>query len=391
MKRKIVFCMCAVMAVSLLAAGCGSKEKGAGASAGAESSSDSADQETDETIYTAEDVLAPLSYDVEDYVVLNDYENMTVSLDGEYTVTDADVEEQLEAMAAMYPNILVDSDKKTVESGDIVNIDYVGYLNGEAFDGGSAEDSDLEIGSGSMVDGFEDALIGAETGKTTTIEVTFPEDYGVDSLNGQTVQFEVTVNAIKEKQQITYGEVSDQWVKDNFYSSMGVTTLDEFREYLKSYLESTNESSQDSDVEDKILEKLLAECEITIPDGYLEERIASYKEAVYALVEESGQNFEERMGVTEEEFETSLPLNMENRVKKDLLLEALVKDMGITFTQSEYNDYVSTYMSTYNYDSAQKLYDAFEGASELSGEDYVKLGYAEHQMWVKLKNSVEVQ
>lgn len=388
MKRKVVSGLCAVMVLSIAVAGCGSKDEGTGESTAVESSEDSAEEEM---IYTADDVLAPLSYQVEDYVVLNDYENMTVSLDEEYTVTDEDIEEQLEAMVVMYPNILVNSSKQTVEDGDIVNIDYVGYLNGEAFDGGSAKDCDLEIGSDSLVDGFEDSLIGAGVGKTTTIDVTFPEDYGVDSLNGQTVQFEVTINVIKEKQQITYEEVSDQWVKDNFYSSMGVTTLDEFREYLKSYLESMNETSQDSDVENKILEKLLEECEITIPDGYLEKRIESYKEAVYALVEESGKSFEERMGMTEEEFETSLPLNMENRVKKDLLLEALVKDMDISFTQSEFDDYVNTYMTTYNYDSAQKLYDAFEGASELSGEDHVKLGYAEHQAWTKLKNSVEIQ
>ena len=88
------------------------------------------------------------------------------------------------------------------QDGDIVNIDYKGTKDGEAFDGGTAEGQDLTLGSGSMIDGFEDGLVGAKKGETKTLDLTFPENYREESLAGQAVVFEVTVNAVKEKQEV---------------------------------------------------------------------------------------------------------------------------------------------------------------------------------------------
>lgn len=389
-KRVLAVCLAAVTMVSLGACTSEETQEVSSASEEVSDSSSEEEEEEEEDEYTAEYVLSALSYDVEDYVVLNDYWNMDIDAGEGYTASDEEIEEQLEAFAAMYNTILVESSKTTVEDGDVVNIDYTGYLDGEEFDGGSAEDYNLEIGSDTFVDGFEDALIGFTVGETATITVTFPEDYGVDSLNGQDVEFSVTVNAILEEQEITYEEISDQWVEDNFYSSMGITTLDEFREYLSDYLEMLYESDTESDIEDQILEILLEECEITIPDGYLELRIESYTEAVYAIVEASGESFEDCMGVTEEEFEESLPENMESRVRKDLLLEALVKDMDISFSETDYLFYVDAYLNNYGYETEDELYEAAEGASELSGKEYIMLGYAEYLAWNKLVYSYEL-
>ena len=389
-KRVLAVCLAAVTMVSLGACTSEETQEVSSASEEVSDSSSEEEEEEEEDEYTAEYVLSVLSYDVEDYVVLNDYWNMDIDAGEGYTASDEEIEEQLEAFAAMYNTILVESSKTTVEDGDVVNIDYTGYLDGEEFDGGSAEDYDLEIGSDTFVDGFEDALIGFTVGETATITVTFPEDYGVDSLNGQDVEFSVTVNAILEEQEITYEEISDQWVEDNFYSSMGITTLDEFREYLSDYLEMLYESDTESDIEDQILEILLEECEITIPDGYLELRIESYTEAVYAIVEASGESFEDCMAVTEEEFAESLPENMESRVRKDLLLEALVKDMDISFSETDYLFYVDAYLSNYGYETEDELYEAAEGASELSGQEYIMLGYAEYLAWNKLVYSYEL-
>ena len=113
-------------------------------------------------------------------------------------VTDDEVDQKIQTNLNQNPNE-IEVDRAAAE-GDIVNIDYKGTKDGEAFDGGTAEGQDLTLGSGSMIDGFEDGLIGTKKGETKTLDLTFPEDYREESLAGQAVQFEVTVNSVKEKQ-----------------------------------------------------------------------------------------------------------------------------------------------------------------------------------------------
>lgn len=147
----------------------------------------------------AKELLKATDYKVEKYVKLNDYMNMTVELSKDYTVSDADIQSYIEYLMSMYPSYEV-SDKKTVESGDVVNIDYVGKIDGEEFSGGSATGQHLEIGSGSFIDGFEDGLIGKNVGETVELNLTFPEDYTNNTdLAGKAVVFTVTINSIDTK------------------------------------------------------------------------------------------------------------------------------------------------------------------------------------------------
>ena len=392
--KKSTYLITAMLAAALVMTACGSSTStdtadDTEAVVTEETAGETEAEETEEDIIiTAEDVLAPLSYDVTEYVTLCDYMNMDIYVGSDYAVTDEDVEEMVEAFASMYDSYYVVSDKTTVEDGDRVNIDYVGYLDGEAFDGGTAEDQDLVIGSGTYIDGFESSLIGAGLGETE-ITVTFPEDYGVDSLNGQEATFAVTINSISEPVEITYDTINDDWANDNF-SDEEVTTVDELRDYIREYLESSNESSLDSEIQSQAIEKILEESEITIPDGYLDLRIEDYKEAVYATVEASGESFEDCMGCTEEEFLEQLPDSMETRVKKDMIFEAIVADMDYSFTQSDFDDYVMSYMYYYSFDSDEALFEQMSMMSELDGEDYMKLGYAEHMTWTQVQNSVNV-
>lgn len=113
----------------------------------------------------------------------------------------------------------------TVNDGDIVNIDYKGFLNGKAFDGGTGEDYDLKIGSKTFIDGFEEALIGCEIGSTVDIKVTFPKDYGVEELNGQETTFTVTLNAL----------IQTDSVNTNNVKTIGYNSLEEYIKEKKEY------------------------------------------------------------------------------------------------------------------------------------------------------------
>ena len=188
MKRKITALIIAVCAVSLIG-GCGGKgtsDKGQNTAEGTEDS----DGETSAT-----------SYNVDECVKLAEYKGLEVTL-GAYEVKEEDVKSNIESTLASYPNY-IDTDKTTVEEGDIANIDYEGLKDGVAFEGGTAQGANLEIGSNSFIDGFEDGLIGKKVGEDVELNLTFPEDYQNTELAGQAVVFKVKINKIVKEEFMT--------------------------------------------------------------------------------------------------------------------------------------------------------------------------------------------
>ena len=167
MKKKLVMILMAVMVASATLGGCGQK--------GAETGTSVSAEEEDVQI-SYKELMKATDYKVQKYVKLNDYMNMTVELSQDYSITDEQIQEYIEYLLSMYPEYET-TDKTTVENGDIVNIDYVGKVDGEEFNGGSATGQHLEIGSGSFIDGFEDGLIGKNVGDTVDLNLTFPDSY----------------------------------------------------------------------------------------------------------------------------------------------------------------------------------------------------------------------
>ena len=161
----------------------------------------------DETETEAEIIPRP-EYNVSDYLKIDDdeYLNMTVQVASAQQVTDEEIDSEIADSFYYledYDDLVVKKEEGTVENGDNVNIDYVGKKDGEAFEGGTAEGQDLVIGSGSFIDGFEEGLIGKEIGSTVDLNLTFPEDYGVEELNGADVVFTVTINYVSQMPEIT--------------------------------------------------------------------------------------------------------------------------------------------------------------------------------------------
>ncbi len=374
MKKKLVMVLMAVMVATAALGGCGQKGAGTGTSASAE--------EEQDVEYSAKELLKATDYKVEKYVKLNDYMNMTVELSQDYSVTDEAIQSYIEYLMSQYPSYEV-SDKKTVEDGDVVNIDYVGKVDGEEFSGGSATGQHLTIGSGSFIDGFEDGLIGVNVGDTVDLNLKFPDNYTNNTdLAGKDVVFTVTVNSIDTEKEMTYDDLTDEYVSENFASS-GITTVDGLKSAVSSTLEQSSYSNKMSEIQSGVLSKLLEECEVTLPDGLLDQRISEYKARVNKAVEESGQSFEDYMGMTEDDFNDQVSDYIEESLKQELILEAIVKDQNISISEKNFETFVDSYVSQYGIADRDTFYE------EYGGEDYVRLSYAENQALSKVMDSVK--
>lgn len=372
MKKKLVMILMAVMVASATLGGCGQKGAETGTSVSAEK---------EDVQISYKELLKATDYKVQKYVKLNDYMNMTVELSQDYSITDDQIQEYIEYLMSMYPEYET-TDKTTVESGDIVNIDYVGKVDGEEFSGGSATGQHLEIGSGSFIDGFEDGLIGKNVGDTVDLNLTFPDSYTNTDLAGKDVVFTVTINGIETKKDLGYEDLTDEYVSENF-GTQGITTVDELKSQVSSGLEQQVYSTKMQEVQTEVLAKLLDECEVTIPDGLLDQRIAEYKDRINKIVEDSGKSFEDYTGKTEDEFYENIDTTMEESIKQELILEAIVRDMKLSISEKSFESFVDQYVSSYNFDSRDAFYE------EYGGEDYIKLSYAENQALSKIMDSVK--
>ena len=221
MKKMTAVLLAAVMAFSLAACG-GEDTDGTTAAETEESSS------TDETEAAAEEPEYFSAFNLDnlsDYVQLGEYKGIEVTAQ-DTTVTDEDVETELQSQVENATPIYEEITEGTVADGDVVNIDYEGTLDGVAFDGGTDTDFNLTIGSGQFIDGFEDGLIGKNIGDTVELNLTFPEDYTTNSdLAGQDVVFTVTINYVQ-------GEEIPQELNDEFVQRVTdgtYTTVDEYR------------------------------------------------------------------------------------------------------------------------------------------------------------------
>ena len=242
----------ACLGVALLLCACGkgsanSTDTAAGSET--ESAAQSASESASETETETEDTNAyAYDYDVESLVKLGDYKGLTYT-ETDTSVSDEEVESQINSTLTAHatPEQIKD---RAVEDGDTVNIDYEGKIDGETFEGGTASGASLTIGSDSFIDGFEDGLIGAKKGETKTLNLTFPEDYKEESLAGQAVVFEVTVNAVKEKQDAVLDDAFVQRTSD-------YQTVDEYKEGIRADLLAQKQKTAEQEMEQDVLQDII--------------------------------------------------------------------------------------------------------------------------------------
>lgn len=358
--------VCAAAGMTLLG-GC-SKDNGAAGSSTAEAEG--------ETI-KAKTLLKATDYDVKDYVTLmDDYMNLSVELDSDYAVTEEAVNDYIQNSVLPYYPVYTKGDKTTVESGDVVNIDYTGTLNGEAFDGGSDTGYNLEIGSGQFIDGFEDGLIGANVGESRDLNLTFPEDYPSADMAGQAVVFHVTVNGIMNAADATLDTVDDAYVAQNF-STYGLSTVDDMNAYFTDMLSSQYENERLMDLQTKVMEQLEAGCEVELPEGLLDARKDQVIQQTEASAQQAGSSYEDYIASyygysTAEEFEAYVEETLQEQLVQELILEAIVEDQDVSINTADFDDFVAQYVSYYGFEDEEAFFENY------GGEDFVKLSFAEN-------------
>ena len=363
------------MGAATLLGGCGSRT----------SELSSITSATNETIGTRQ-ILSILDYDPSDQVKLpKDYMSMKIKLEDSYLVTDDQIREYAENML-MYSPSYEATDKTTVEDGDIVNLDYSGSIDGEAFDGGTAEDQYLTIGSGSFIEGFEEQLVGKEVGTEFDINVTFPEDYASDEVAGKDAVFHINLKNISQEKTITYDELTDDYVAENF-TKYGVSTVDEFKNMISQQLQSENQSQQQQDIQTAVIDNLVADSEVTVPDGLVDKQIEQAKSGMQQQAEMYDMEVEEFMttyyGMSLDEYIEQVRPDIEDSVVERLILQAIIKDQKIEVETADYNSFISNYSNYYGMER-DEIIEIFGGQREMI------LSYAENKALEAVMSAADV-
>lgn len=300
-----------------------------------ETESDNTEDTSEDTPTTAE-LMAGI--DVEKCVTLGDYKGVTVEKTIQ-SVTDEDVQNEIDNALANYP---VEVDQAAKE-GDTVNIDYVGKIDGEEFDGGSDQGADLKLGSGKFIDGFEDGLIGARKGETRTLNLTFPEDYTQD-LAGKAVEFTVTVNAVKEP----LSEPTDQWVADNIE---GYDNIADYKAGIRSEQEESNEQTAENQVRYAAWTQVIDNCTINeYPETLVEVGKKLYEQQVETYAKYAGMELDayiESSGLTQEEYQSNMEEYGKNVAAQALVCQAICDKEGLAIGDDDYQKALQDMLTEY--------------------------------------------
>lgn len=396
MKRKVIALMLC-MTTLLTVAGCGDKKGSTDATEEVLT-----DTESTETGYYTGKRSGEFDIDVNDYVKLCDYSNIDVTITGDYDVDDSDVSNYMDQMFAYYgPFYEADDSKTTVSDGDIVNVDYVGKLDGEAFDGGTASDQNIDVsnncaagGKTSYIDGFTDGLMGAKVGDTVDCNVTFPEDYQEESLAGKEVVFTFTVNSIQKE--ITQDEMTDDFVKENFK----VDSLDAMKEEVISYLQNAADYNRSQDTYDAIQNWLVDHCEVEVPQDYLEARVGEYQANFVAQNCSDGTSLEDYLntnyGYTVDQAVEKWTDYMTKNIKLEFILEAIAQKEKIEIDEDEYASYIqklisnSSSTSSKTFEDEDALYEFYGSGHKDEGEAYLRKIYLANLALDQLKENANV-
>lgn len=293
-------------------------------------------------IYTAKVVVKP-------EVKLGDYKGIEVKK-VEYPVTDEDVEEQLNVMREKNARIINKEDGK-VEDGDIAVIDFEGFVDGVAFEGGKGENYELTIGSGSFIPGFEDQVKGASINETVDVNVTFPEDYREESLKGKPALFKVKINEIKYKE---LPELDDEFAKD----VSEFATLDELKDDLKKKQAETNALREKKDFEDEAVKAVVNNATIDLPHVMIDREIDyMIKDLDYRLRYQGLEleQYVQLMGITVDALKEDFHEVAEAKVRTNLVLEAIAKAENIFATDEEVDAKAEEIAKQYGAKDAEKL------------------------------------
>ncbi len=303
-------------------------------------------------IFTAEVALKP-------EVTLGIYKGVEVEK-SDASVTDEEIDAAIERERENNART-VSVDDRAVQDGDMTVLDFEGFVNGVAFEGGKGENYPLTIGSNTFIPGFEEQLIGAEIDKEVEVNVTFPEDYQAAELAGEPAVFKCTIKEIKEKQ---LPELDDEFAGE----VSEFETLAEYREDVKKNLEEKKAEEAKNEKEDKVVDAIIADAKMDIPEAMLETQQRQMADDFAQRIRMQGISIDQYFqftGLTREAFLEQLKPQAEKRIQSRLVLEAVAKAENIVATDEEYDEEIKKMADAYQMDLAEinDMIGAFEQKS----------------------------
>ncbi|MDI9477274.1 MAG: trigger factor [Bacillota bacterium] len=289
------------------------------------------DQPEIEDFYIAENEPATFTaiVQVKPEVELGQYTDLGIEKD-QVNLSDDEIEEVLKRQQEQHA-YLETVDRDTVEEGDFAIIDFTGFLDGEEFPGGSAEEYTLEIGSGYFIPGFEDQLVGQKVGEEVEVKVTFPEDYQAENLAGKDAVFKVNIKELKVKK---VPELNDDFARE----AGEFESLDELKEDIKEKLLKQKEDQVQREYEEKILEKISDNATVDVPEVLVNNELDMMLQNMNYSLSQQGVNIEQYfafMGIDPEDWRKDNWEMAEKRAKINLVLEAVAKKEGIEVSDEE--------------------------------------------------------
>ncbi|MDQ0414153.1 trigger factor [Mesobacillus stamsii] len=311
-----------------------------------------------EQIEKGKTLIIKATVTVKPEVKLGEYKGLEVEA-FDTNVTDEEVENELKAMQEKQAELVV-KEEGTAENGDNVVIDFEGFVDGEAFEGGKAENYALELGSDSFIPGFEEQLIGTATGEEKDVEVTFPEEYHAAELAGKPATFKVKVHEIKGKE---LPALDDEFAKD---AEEEVETLAELKTKIKDRLAHDKAHQKEHFERDTVVEKAAANAEIEVPEAMIDSEIDRMVDEFEQRLQTQGMNMElyyQFTGQDENALREQMKEEAATRIRVNLTLEAIAKAENIEVTDEEVAAELEKMSEMYNM-TADQIQAALGGSLE---------------------------
>ena len=276
-------------------------------------------------------------------VELGEYKNLGLEKES-VEVTDTDVEERLDSLLSRQAEWQIKEGES--KKGDIVVIDFKGFIGDEAFEGGEAKGYELELGSGSFIPGFEEQLEGKVAPVDTEVNVTFPENYQVADLAGKEARFEVTVHDVKEK---VLPELTDEFVKE--FSKEAASTVAEYKEKLKEEIKLEKENLAEKSYSDKVISTAVENAKVSVPEKLVEQEVNSMFEQFTGNLSRQGLSFdlyEQFTGKGEADLKAEMKSDAENKIKTSFVLGEIAEVEKVEVTEADIDAEVKELATMYN-------------------------------------------
>ena len=318
----------------------------------------------------ADGVVLKVKVAVKPEVELGEYAGLTVTKEAK-NVNEADVDAEVKRMQDRNGRLL--TREGAAENGDTVDIDFEGFVDGKAFEGGKAEHYSLVLGSGSFIPGFEDQVVGHSAGEEFDVNLTFPEEYGAAELAGKDATFKIKLHEVKYKE---LPALDDDFAKD----VSEYDTLDELKDSIRNNIKTNLDKQAEQKVENDLMDQVIANMKADIPDAMVDSRIDELVQDFEYRISQQGlklADYLKYMGMNIEQFRAQFKEQADKQVKMRLAMEAIVAKEGITASDEEFEEEVKRMADAYKMeaDKVKSIVDAAAVKADLAinkAIDFVK-------------------